>query len=130
MTALLFYVKLHSMFDKITKTSLLHDFYGQLLTDRQQQVMKLYHEENLSLSEIAREFGISRQGVHDTLKSAEKTLTGYETKLGLVEKFKKTEGAVKEIDDIIDRIISENNIDKASKNKLNNIKKIIDEINE
>ena len=130
MTALLFYVKLHSMFDKITKTSLLHDFYGQFLTDRQQQVMKLYHEENLSLSEIAREFGISRQGVHDTLKSAEKTLTGYETKLGLVEKFKKTEGAVKEIDDIIDRIISENNIDKASKNKLNNIKKIIDEINE
>ena len=118
------------MFDKITKTSLLHDFYGQLLTDRQQQVMKLYHEENLSLSEIAREFGISRQGVHDTLKSAEKTLTGYETKLGLVEKFKKTEGAVKEIDDIIDRIISENNIDKASKNKLNSIKIIIDEINE
>ena len=130
MTALLFCGKLHSMFDKITEISLLHDFYGQLLTDRQQQVMKLYHEENLSLSEIAREFGISRQGVHDTLKSAEKTLTGYETKLGLVEKFKKTEGAVKEIDDIIDRIISENNIDKASKNKLNNIKKIIDEINE
>ena len=118
------------MFDKITEISLLHDFYGQLLTDRQQQVMKLYHEENLSLSEIAQEFGISRQGVHDTLKSAEKTLIGYETKLGLVTKFKKTDGAVKKIDDIIDRMISEKNIDNVSKNKVNSIKKIIDEINE
>jgi len=57
-------------------------------------------------------------------------LTGYETKLGLVTKFKKTDGAVKKIDDIIDRMISEKNIDKVSKNKLNSIKKIIDEINE
>ena len=84
--------------DEITKQSLLYDFYGQLLTKRQQQVMELYHGENLSLAEIAEEFGISRQGVHDALRSARKALDGYEEKLGLVGRFLKTETAVQEID--------------------------------
>ena len=76
--------------DDITQASLLYDFYGQLLSKRQSQVMELYHEENLSLSEIASEFNISRQGVHDALKNAEKALSEYERKLGLVEKFRKS----------------------------------------
>ena len=84
--------------DEITRQSLLYDFYGQLLTKRQQQVMELYHGENLSLAEIAEEFGISRQGVHDALRSARKALDGYEEKLGLVGRFLKTETAVQEID--------------------------------
>ena len=67
-----------------TKLSLEYDFYGALLTKRQSEVMQLYHEENLSLSEIAEEFGISRQGVHDALKNAQEALTTYEEKLGLV----------------------------------------------
>jgi predicted DNA-binding protein YlxM (UPF0122 family) len=54
--------------DEITQASLLYDFYGQLLSRRQKEVMELYHEENLTLSEIASEFDISRQGVHDALK--------------------------------------------------------------
>ena len=68
--------------DDITQASLLYDFYGQLLSKRQSQVMELYHEENLSLSEIASEFNISRQGVHDALKNAEKALSEYEKKAG------------------------------------------------
>ena len=84
--------------DEITRQSLLYDFYGQLLTKRQQQVMELYHGENLSLAEIAEEFGISRPGVHDALRSARKALDGYEEKLGLVGRFLKTETAVQEID--------------------------------
>lgn len=91
--------------DDITYISLLYDFYGQLLSKRQDQVMKLYHEENLSLSEIAEEFDISRQGVHDALKNAEKALKEYENKLGLVEKFRKSRDAVKEIDSIMDSVI-------------------------
>ena len=91
--------------DDIARASLLYDFYGQLLPTRQRQVMELYHEENLSLSEIAGEFGISRQGVHDALKNAENALTGYEEKLGLVEKFRRTADAVREIDGIIDGIM-------------------------
>ena len=49
--------------------------------------MELYHEENLSLAEIAEEFEISRQGVHDALHKAEKSLESYEEKLGLVRRF-------------------------------------------
>lgn len=91
--------------DDITQASLLYDFYGQLLSRRQNQVMKLYHEENLTLSEIASEFGISRQGVHDALKNAERALDDYEKKLGLVAKFERSGYAVRQIDGIIDGII-------------------------
>ena len=60
--------------DDVIQTSLLYDFYGSLLTDRQREVMELYYGENLSLSEIAAEFSISRQGVHDALKNIEKEM--------------------------------------------------------
>lgn len=66
--------------------SLLYDFYGELLDDSKREVMDLYHEDNLSLTEIAEEQGISRQAVHYTLKKAEDTLEKYEEKLGLVKK--------------------------------------------
>lgn len=92
--------------DEVTKQSLLYDFYGELLTKRQRDVMALYHEENLSLSEIAEEFSISRQGVYDALKNAEKSLTNYEEKLGLVGKFMKSSDAVQRIDGIIDGMIN------------------------
>ena len=91
--------------DEVTKQSLLYDFYGVLLTKRQRDVMTLYHEENLSLSEIAEEFSISRQGVHDALKNAEKSLISYENKLGLVGKFMKSSEAVERIDEIMDHMI-------------------------
>ncbi len=91
--------------DEVTKQSLLYDFYGELLTKRQRDVMTLYHEENLSLSEIAEEFSISRQGVHDALKNAERSLINYESKLGLVGKFMKSNEAVERIDEIMDHMI-------------------------
>lgn len=84
--------------DDIIKASLLYDFYGALLTEKQRQVMALYHEENLSLSEIGQEFGISRQAVHDTLKKAEQALEDYENKLKLIDKFLKTEQAIASIE--------------------------------
>ena len=73
--------------DDVIQTSLLYDFYGSLLTDRQREVMELYYGENLSLSEIAAEFSISRQGVHDLIKRCNKILAHYEEQLHLVEKF-------------------------------------------
>lgn len=68
----------------IEHQSMLFDFYGSLLNESQNEVMALYHEDNLSLSEIAEELGQSRQAVHYTLKKAEKALNAYESKLGLV----------------------------------------------
>ena len=71
----------------IERQSLLFDFYGALLNESQNEVMALYHEDNLSLSEIAEDLGMSRQAVHYTLKKAEKALNGYEAKLGLVAEY-------------------------------------------
>ena len=115
--------------ESIEKTSLLYDFYGGLLTEKQRQVMELYHEENLSLTEIAEEFGISRQGVHDTLKKAEHLLTEYENKLGLVAKLMKSRHAIAEIDDIIDSL-TESAENKESAAKLQEIKDIINRLEE
>ena len=93
-------------FDDVTRQSLLYDFYGELLTKRQKEVMELYNEENLSLAEIAEEFGISRQGVHDALHKAQKALEQYERKLGLVERFSATREAIDNISAEIDGAIS------------------------
>lgn len=118
------------MLDKIAEASLLYDFYGQLLTEKQRQVMELYHEENLSLSEIAAEFSISRQGVYDALKNAEKSLAEYENKLGLVEKFGKTSEAIARIDCSIDEITELNKDNKELIIKLNEIKTVINKLEE
>lgn len=64
------------------------DFYGSLLTDRQEDIMTLYYEEDLSLAEIAESIGITRQGVRDAIIKAEKVLTDTEQKLGLARRFK------------------------------------------
>lgn len=118
-----------SMVDDIAKASLLYDFYGALLTEKQRQVMALYHEENLSLSEIASEFGISRQAVHDTLKKAEQALEEYENKLNLIDKLVKTEDAITAIDREIAQI-SENLTDERALEGLGRIKAIIGSLEE
>lgn len=118
------------MFDKMIEISMLYDFYGQLLTAKQQEILKLYHEDNYSLSEIAEEFGISRQGVHDAVKKAEKALHEYENKLGLVKKFMDTEDAITAIDLQLDELIKENDGNEGLRSKLMDIKSIIDRINE
>lgn len=115
------------MVDEIAKASLLYDFYGALLTEKQRQVMALYHEENLSLSEIAGEFGISRQAVHDTLKKAEQALEDYENKLNLIDKLVRTEEAIARIDKEIEEIASVTK-DSQTVEKLDKIKSIIDSL--
>ena len=73
--------------EQIAKQAMLYDFYGELLTERQQQVYESVVLEDYSLSEVAEDLGISRQGVHDMIKRCNHTLEEYEAKLHLVEKF-------------------------------------------
>ena len=73
--------------EKFVEQGYLYDFYGELLTERQQQVYESVVLEDYSLSEVAEDLGISRQGVHDMIKRCNHTLEEYESRLHLVEKF-------------------------------------------
>lgn len=69
------------------RMTMLYDFYGELLTDRQREFFDLYYNEDLSLAEIAENAGISRQGVRDVIVRAEAVLTELEDKTGLIKRF-------------------------------------------
>ena len=75
------------MFEKNLSMGYLLDFYGEVLSDRKREVLDFYYNDDLSLAEIAAEFGISRQGVRDIIKKAEEELCFLEEKLHLAEKF-------------------------------------------
>lgn len=92
------------MFDKMLQISLLYDFYGQLLTEKQQEVVQLYYNNDYSLGEISEQLNVSRQAVYDTIKRTEKVLFEYEEKLGLVEKFINTQKDIERILEIVEKI--------------------------
>ena len=69
------------------RMALLYDFYGDVLTDRQKEFYDLYYNEDLSLAEIAENYGITRQGVRDVIVRAEAILTDLEDKTGLIKRF-------------------------------------------
>ena len=89
--------------NEILKQALLYDFYGELLTEHQKEIYSLFVTEDLSLGEIAKEAGISRQGVHDLIKRCSQALAGYEEKLHLVERFMSVKKRVEQIDELLDR---------------------------
>jgi len=71
--------------DKTLEFTLLLDFYGELLTEKQREIFGAYYLYDLSLAEISEQHEVSRQAVHDIIKRTEKKLVDYETKLKLVE---------------------------------------------
>ncbi|SHF74935.1 hypothetical protein SAMN02746089_02491 [Caldanaerobius fijiensis DSM 17918] len=83
-------------FEKRTRLNTYFDFYGQLLTQKQRDVFRMYYLNDYSLGEISQELHISRQGVFDVLKRSEKVLEGYEKKLGLVKRFEEKQGELKD----------------------------------
>ncbi|MBD5156906.1 MAG: YlxM family DNA-binding protein [Butyrivibrio sp.] len=109
--------------EKIVEQAMLYDFYGELLGEHQKSVFEEYVLDNLSLGEIAEERGISRQGVHDLIKRADRTLAGYEAKLHLVSKFMAVKDRVNRIYDISGELAKEGNPELAQK-----IRGIADEI--
>ena len=76
--------------DETLKNTMLFDFFGDMLTEKQQEYYDLYHNEDLSLSEIAESAGISKQGVYDIIIRAEKTLVRFEQKTGIFQKWFET----------------------------------------
>jgi len=120
---------LKDMFDKIVQMSLLFDFYGQLLTEKQQKVLQLYYGNDWSLGEISEQEGVSRQAVYDHVKRAEKILFEYEMKLGLVQKFVSTQNQIREIlknlENLEKKILESYPKDKSILEEFENIKNIV-----
>lgn len=81
--------------------TLLLDFYGNALTERQRRTAEMYFQEDLSLGEIAEMTGITRQGVRDGLKKAEKALFEYEERLGIAGRFLRQRKALEEARSIV-----------------------------
>lgn len=88
--------------ERIVWQGLLYDFYGELLTERQRHIYEDVVFNDLSLSEIAREEGVTRQGVHDLVRRCDRILEGYEEKLRLVETFQKTKEFAGRIQELLD----------------------------
>lgn len=103
------------MIDKVIEIGFLFDFYGKLLTNKQQDIIILYYYEDLSLGEIADKVNISRQGVYDHLQRAEISLRDYERKLGLIARYKKLKI---ELESLGRFIKSRDDIDKKIKREL------------
>lgn len=87
------------MKDSRFEQSLLFDFYGELLTDKQREYFDLHYNEDLSLAEIAEQTGISRQGVWDIIRRAEASMREIENKTGLIRRFNETSRAVEAIEE-------------------------------
>lgn len=77
--------------------SVLLDFYGDMLTEKQREVIGFYYNEDLSLSEIGEFEGITRQGVRDSIKRGEGLLLEMEQRLGLARRFREMQEALTEI---------------------------------
>ena len=99
----------------IVEISLLYDFYGGLIKEHKRKIFEDYVLNDYSLSEIATQQGISRQGVHDIVKRCLKELQRYEETLQLVEKFRKTKAYVGEIHAIAMEVRETKNVEEIAK---------------
>ncbi len=93
---------------KNLEISVLLDFYGEMLTGKQRDFLDLYYNEDLSLSEIAENEGITRQGVRDSIKRAEAQLFDMESKLHLSQRFSELKDGLNEIHACADNIFNYN----------------------
>ena len=105
--------------EKNMELSLLLDFYGELLSEKVRGATELYYNDDLSLSEVAEDMGITRQGVRDLIKRAEGNLYGYEEKLGLYKRFVEMQKGLTSLKDSLVKTKSllDNNTDRSEIDK-------------
>ena len=87
------------------RMAMLFDFYGDLLTERQREFYDLYYNEDLSLAEIAENYGISRQGVRDVIVRAEAAMSEVEEKTHIIRRFHQSQAAIAAIDQAADQLL-------------------------
>jgi len=108
------------------KISVLLDFYSNMLTEKQREVIEFYYNDDLSLAEIAEHSGITRQGVRDSIKRAEAQLLDCEERLGLWERFIAIKQGLEEIEALAVKIQEENSVRGFSRGLSENAQQIID----
>ena len=96
--------------------TILFDFYESLFTDKQKEYFKEYYFYDNSLSEIAKNYGVSRSAIFDILNKMHNLLEDYENRLQLYDKFKKRQKLIEEIENI--------NTDKSVEKLINKLKEI------
>ncbi|MDR0425185.1 MAG: hypothetical protein LBH39_07050 [Clostridiales Family XIII bacterium] len=116
------------LIENTIRANMLCDFYGTLLSERQHGVVNMYYANDMSLSEIALDMGISRQAVHNILKKAVGELERYESKLSLLSKFCVVEQATRMVKDEIMCLAAERRGDKALYSRLQGIYGAIEQI--
>lgn len=108
------------------KISMLLDYYGTLLTEKQNQILKMYYEEDYSLAEIADIYNISRQAAFDAIKKGEAVLNKYEQALSLTQKQSEKENISKEIRSLLKKLtINQNEI-----SLIEGVEKLLDKMTE
>jgi predicted DNA-binding protein YlxM (UPF0122 family) len=99
------------MKDNTVEMVLLYDFFGELLTEKQRNCFDLYYNDDLSLSEIAEQAGITRQGVRDNIVHAEAALRRYEEKTGVVRRFTRMREQIAELEAEIKSVLADSGTD-------------------
>lgn len=93
------------MYESTVERTMLFDFFGELLTEKQKQYYDLHYNADLSLAEIAEQEGISRQGVWDIIRRAEATLRRAEERTGLVRRFRELQDTVSEMEEHLEELL-------------------------
>ena len=110
------------MFEKDLKIGWLLDFYGDVLSERKRTVLDYYYNDDLSLAEIAAELGVSRQAVREMIGKAGEELRFLEEKLGLAERFRKTQECAGELIRLLDRSEVGDDVRRAAEDLANAIR--------
>lgn len=93
---------------KNLELSVLLDFYGDVLTEKQREVMEQYYNDDLSLAEIAENFGITRQGVRDSIKRGEAIILDLEEKVGFYTRYKAVQTGLATLEELAKDIVFQN----------------------
>lgn len=111
---------------ELVKITMLLDYYGTLLTEKQSQILKMYYEEDYSLAEIADTYNITRQAAFDAIKKGEAVLNKYEQALNLAQKQTEKEKTVQEIRNLLNKLA----VNQAEAGVIVKIEKLVDKITE
>ncbi|WP_366921630.1 YlxM family DNA-binding protein [Metallumcola ferriviriculae] len=110
------------MLVKTTRMARLFDFYGELLTEKQQLMIELYYHHDLSLGEISDQLAVSRQAVHDNLRRTEKILQEYENKIKLISRYENITLEIIGLQNLLDEAVQDPHLKQRGKKMLDAVK--------